>query len=258
MRMIRDDGTPLKPGIVLVLCIVGALACGGDGRALVAPGAAPAWAERVVPPRVPGDRPPLLVLLHGLGGDEDDLARLAPWMDERFQVVSLRAPRRYGTGHSWFTIDVRRNGTMRPHADQAREALLDLARWLAAAPARLGTDPDRTYVLGFSQGAMMAVGLVRTHPEQIAGAVVLSGSAVDEVFPVVAPRAAVARVAVFVAHGTKDELLPVANGQAIRDSFLGLAPDLTYREYPIAHGVNEDAMEDVAAWLTARLDGVAP
>jgi phospholipase/carboxylesterase len=253
-RIIRDASALLKPAAIAVVLAIAA-ACGGGGRPPVDPADAPEWPERVVEPRTASDRPPLLVLLHGIGGDENDLVRLAPYVDARFRVVSLRAPRTYGPGHSWFPIDVRANGTMRPHADVATAVLLDLARWLAAAPARLGTDPARTYVLGFSQGAMMSVGLVRTYPELVAGAVVLSGGGADEAFPLVAPRAAVGRVALFVGHGTEDDVLPVDRGRAIRDAFADLATDLTYREYPIAHGVNEDEMRDVAAWLAERLDG---
>src|SRR5262245_34606894 len=37
-------------------------------------------------------KPPLLLLLHGYGANEDDLFSLAPYLDERFRVVSARAP----------------------------------------------------------------------------------------------------------------------------------------------------------------------
>lgn len=241
-----------------IVVVVLAAACGDAERPTVDPAAAPEWPERVAEPRTASATPPLLVLLHGIGGDENDLLRLAPHVDARFRVVSLRAPRRYGPGYSWFQIDVRANGTIRPRADQARAAVVDLARWLAAAPDRLATDPTHTYVLGFSQGAMMAVGLVRAHPEQLAGAVVLSGSSAGDVFAVSAPRALVGRVPIFVGHGTADDVLPIAHGREIREAFGELTTDLTYREYPIAHGVDEDEMRDVSAWLTERLDGGGP
>src|SRR5262245_66215363 len=37
-------------------------------------------------------KPPLLLLLHGYGANEDDLFSLAPYLDERFMIVSARAP----------------------------------------------------------------------------------------------------------------------------------------------------------------------
>jgi len=251
--MIRERRALLKPSAaaLLLACLVGAC---GDGRPPIAADAAPAWSEQVIEPRDASDAPPLLVLLHGLGGKEGDLAKLAPYIDGRFRVVSLRGPRSYGPGHAWFQIDVLRTGGMRPHADEAKETLVDLARWLAAAPARLGTDPARSYVLGFSQGGMMVLGLVRTYPEQLAGGIVLSGSLLDDVFPAAAPAKSIATVPLFVGHGTNDDVLPIDRGHAIRDAFTGVAASLDYHEHPIAHGVNEDVMRDVSAWLTARLD----
>src|SRR5439155_16129454 len=91
--------------------------------------------------------PPLLVLLHGIGADENDLLPLARRLDPRFTVVSLRAPRPYHQGYAWFHIDFRPDGTVVPDVSQARATLGDLLGWLDAAPARLETDPTRTFVL---------------------------------------------------------------------------------------------------------------
>jgi len=258
MRMIRERRALLKPSALVLSLAVLVAACGRDARPPVEADAAPEWTEQVIEPREASDRPPLLVLLHGLGGNEGELAKLAPYVDGRFRIVSLRGPRSYGPGYAWFQIDVLRSAKMRPHPDQAKETLLDLARWLAAAPARLGTDPAKSYVLGFSQGGMMVAGLVRTYPEGVAGGIVLSGSLLDDVFPVAAPATAMGAVPLFVGHGTNDDVLPVDRGRAIRDAFTGVTARVDYHEYPIAHGVNEDVMRDVSAWLTARLDQTTP
>ncbi len=46
----------------------------------------------VRPPTQPSEAPPLLLLLHGVGSNERDLFALAPQLDERFLVLSVRAP----------------------------------------------------------------------------------------------------------------------------------------------------------------------
>lgn len=217
--------------------------------------AAPAWVERVVEPRAPSPTPPLLVVLHGIGADENDLLPLARVVDPRLRVVSLRAPHRYAIGYAWFELAFLPGGRVQPDLDQAAGSLAGLRDWLAAAPTRLGTDPARTYVLGFSQGAMMSLGVLRTRPELLAGVVALSGRDPEGLFPMTAPAAAVGRVPLFVAHGLHDDLLPVDNGRRTRDAFAGVSADLTYREYPIGHGVSDAEMRDVADWLARRLDG---
>ncbi len=240
------------------LLVTALVACGSNGAPVRSQPATSAstWVERVAEPRqaVTGP-PPLLVLLHGIGADENDLFPLARQLDLRFKVVSLRAPHDYHTGHAWFHIDFGPAGTVIPDVAQARATLADLVGWLADAPARLGTDPARTFLLGFSQGAMMSVGVLRTTPERLAGVVALSGRADETLFEVRAARDAIARVPLLVAHGIYDDVLPIENGRHTRDAFQGLSRDFMYREFPVRHGIDEAELTLVAAWLTAHLDG---
>lgn len=216
---------------------------------------APNWTARVAEPREtrPGCLPPLLVLLHGIGADEHDLFPLAAHLDPRLEVVSLRAPYDYYSGHAWFHLDVRPGGELVPDVAQARATLADLVRWVAAAPGRYGTDPRRTFLLGFSQGAMMSLGALCTAPERVAGVVALSGRSPKGLFDCPAQREETARVPLLVAHGTLDDVLPVASGRAIRDEFQALSKDFGYREFPIGHGISPDELELVASWLTKHL-----
>jgi phospholipase/carboxylesterase len=196
----------------------------------------------------------MLVLLHGIGANENDLVPLAGDLDPRLLVVSLRAPRPYHGGWAWFGLDFPAAGEVVPNVDQAHETVADLVRWLAAAPVRLGADPQQVYLLGFSQGAMMSLAVLWTAPERLAGVVALSGLFDDRLVTTAAPDAAVAHVPVFVAHGVEDRVLPIADGRAIRDRFQPVVEDFTYREYPIAHTITPDEKRDVGAWLTARID----
>ena len=196
----------------------------------------------------------MLVLLHGIGSNENDLVRLAGDFDPRLLIVSLRAPRPYQKGFAWFGLDFPAPGEVVPNVDQAHETVADLIRWLGAAPARLGADPQQVYLLGFSQGAMMSLAVLRTAPERLAGVVALSGLFDDRLVTTPAPDATVSHVPLFVAHGTQDRVLPIADGQAIRDRFQPVVENFTYREYPIAHTIAADETRDVAEWLTARID----
>jgi phospholipase/carboxylesterase len=238
----------------VALVVLALAACGmGD-----VPMSAPTWVERTVAPRQADARPPLLVLLHGIGADENDLLPLAPLVDPRFTVTSLRAPRPYHGGWAWFDLGFRADGSVVPDVAGARAAEADLVAWLAAAPARHGTDADRTFLLGFSQGAMMALGALGTVPERLAGVVALSGRTPEGLFEVRAPSDAIGRVPLLVAHGTHDDVLPVENGRRIRAAFAPTSRDLTYREFPVGHGIAPEEMQLVARWLTDHLDAPAP
>ena len=128
--------------------------------------------------RVSGRPPPLVVLLHGTGADEHDLLDAGEQLQQAFggelAVASLRAPLSLGYGgYAWFEgysfAPERRalEHTVRgaaPKGQQRRTdagpelfALTDSASrviaFLEAAPATLGTDPERTALFCFSQGA---------------------------------------------------------------------------------------------------------
>src|SRR5512142_2797709 len=107
-------------------------------------------ATRALPPRSPSPTPPLLVLLHGIGADEEDLLPLAQLLDPRFLVVSARAPHEAEPmGHRWYAIDWT---TTPPRADPAEMAASRdlLARFVEEATAAHGADPSRVFLLGFS------------------------------------------------------------------------------------------------------------
>jgi phospholipase/carboxylesterase len=251
--------TRSAPALLIVVALAALGACAdGDKTPVTASREQPppTWIARVAQARrVEPDRPPpLLVLLHGIGADENDLFSLATRLDPRFTVVSLRAPHGYHGGYAWFPIDFRPDGTVVPDVAQARETTADLVRWVAAAPARYHTDPRRTFLFGFSQGSMMSLGALYAAPERLAGVVALSGRAVDGISTTAAADGAIVAVPVFVAHGTHDDVLPVAEGRRIRDTLGPRCKDFTYREYPVGHGIGDDELAEVTAWLTAHLD----
>ena len=206
------------------------------------------------PPIVPADRPPLLVLLHGFGSNEADLYALAPQLDGRFAVVSLRGPVALGgPAFAWFRLEFTPNGLV-ADATGARSSRDLLLEEIDALVERLAVDPARVYVAGFSQGAIMAAALALTASERVAGAVLMSGRILPEMLPAEADRPKLAGKPILVVHGTHDDVLPIANGREGRDLLKALAVGLTYREYPMGHGVSPESLGDVTRWLTAQLD----
>ncbi len=215
-------------------------------------------AHVVRPPRTPSERPPLAVLLHGLGADENDLFGLAPWLDPRLAVVSARAPREaQPMGYSWFDIDWSEYPP-RIDARQVRESRDAILRFVADASAALGTDPSRTWLVGFSQGASMASACALHRPDLLRGIVAHSGRL---------PRAAIGDGAaagnglpalgafpVLWQHGSGDPVVPVEFGHEARDFLGGIGLDVDYCEYPIGHEISPQSLEDMSRWLSARID----
>jgi len=206
-------------------------------------------------PRHPPDGPPpLLLLLHGLGSNERDLVGLAPYLDPRFQIVSLRAPHSLmPDGYAWFELGWTANDVM-INFQQAEQSRVLLVGFIAEALAAYGGDPARVYLLGFSQGAIMSASVALIEPELIAGTVLMSGRIPEEIRPQIAATERLAGKPFLVVHGAADTVLPIQNGRASRAILATLPVALTYQEYAMAHEVSAQSLADVAAWLTARLD----
>ena len=198
--------------------------------------------------------PPLLLLLHGVGSNEEDLFGFAPYLDGRVLVVSARAPvaLEYG-GYGWFRIDFTPRG-MVADVEQGKQSLEMLPGFIDGLVESYGADARRVYLAGFSQGAMMSLALLLTRPEKVAGVVAMSGRLPSQVQEREPDREALQGKPVLVTHGLYDPVLPVGQARAARDYLGALPVDLTYREYPMAHEVSAESLRDVTGWLTGALD----
>lgn len=209
----------------------------------------------IQPPTKPtAGPPPTVVLLHGVRSNEHDLMGLAPYLDERFFIISVRAPLTLGPGaFGWYEIQFTPQGMIHDpaQAERGREAVLT---FLEEAVAAYGLDPKRLFLMGFSQGAITSLGVALTDPERVAGVVAMSGRLLPEIIPQIAPPKRLDGLPFFVAHGVADGVLPIQFGREIHSELTELPVALTYREYPMAHEVSPESLNDITAWLTQQLD----
>lgn len=210
--------------------------------------------HRVVPPRSPSPSPPLLVLLHGIGADEEDLLPLAPLLDPRFLVISARAPHPEPPGYRWYAVDW---SAVPPRADPAeiiasREVL---ARFVEEAVAAQGVEPSRVFLLGFSQGAIMALALLLARPDLVHGVVAHSGR-LSRLVETHATAAALSRAEVLLLHGEEDPVVPAAEGRKAYEVLASLlGPRAAWAAYPgLGHAISQESLGEAVRWLTARLD----
>ncbi|HUR25797.1 MAG TPA: alpha/beta fold hydrolase [Candidatus Thermoplasmatota archaeon] len=211
--------------------------------------------HHIVRPARPGPgKPPVLILLHGVGSNERDMASLAPAMDPRFLVVSVRSPIELGPdAFAWFHVTFNARGP----AIDAKEAAAGwkaLNQFIREVVAKYAGDATRVYVAGFSQGGIMSLAALLTAPELVAGAVCMSGRLLPELLPNAASRDLLARKAVLVVHGTADTRLGIDYARNARATLQELAIDLTYHELPMGHEITPDSLAITAKWLSSRLD----
>jgi len=131
-----------------------------------------------------GTAPATLLALHGMGGDENDL----------LPVCRAVAP-----GASVFD------------ENEIRRRANDLQEWIGSASAQYNLDPSRIYVLGYSNGANIAVATMLLHPGVIAGGVLLRPRLVLK--PETLPDLKGAPV--LIAAGETDTAIPLPETEAL-------------------------------------------
>lgn len=202
----------------------------------------------------PLERPPVLILLHGVRSSEAAMHTLAPSFDPRFVVVSLRSPLTVGPGqYAWFTVQFTPDGPV-INAVQARAAWERVPSVIDEVVAATGADPARVYLGGFSQGGIVTLATLLTAPERIAGALVMSGRLLPEVLPhVVAPERLREKPLLWV-HGTRDDVLGIEYLRAARAKLRMLPLSFSAQEFDMGHVVGSESLTAANAWLAARLD----
>ena len=213
-------------------------------------------AHRLVPPRSPSSRPPLLLMLHGIGADEHDLLPLAPAFDPRLLVVAARAPHDEPPGYRGYEIDW---SVVPPRADAKEIAAARdlLARYVEELVAEQHADPARVYLLGFSQGAIMSTTLLLSRPDLVRGVIAHSGR-LSRVPGADATAEQLAGAHALVLHGSDDPVVPVAQGRKAHEVLAGLMGDrATWHEYPgLGHGISDESLSAAVKWVEARLGDV--
>lgn len=207
-----------------------------------------ALAFRTVQP-APKHPTSLLVLLHGVGGDETNLASLAAGVPPETLVVMPRGPVALGPqAYGWFRVTFTGSGPVieAAEAEASRRLLADFLRQLQL---RHGVDGDHTVVAGFSQGGILSASVALSEPERVAGFGILAGRILPELEPRVAAPSRLARLRGIVAHGRLDEKLPVdwAHRASASLSRWGVAHGLHL--YPAGHALTAAMQADFLAWL---------
>ena len=203
----------------------------------------------------------LVVFLHGYGADGNDLIELGgQWraLMPEAAFVAPHAPERCAaspTGRQWFALshaqpDDPRGAEERWRGVVAARPAIDA--FLDAELARLGLDDSRLALVGFSQGAMMAlhVGLRRARaPAAIVG---YSGLLVgpEHLSEASARDARGERPPILLVHGDQDPLIPVeAMFMAMDDLAKAEIPSQWHLSFGVGHGIDAGGLRHGGLFL---------
>ncbi len=189
-----------------------------------------------------------MVLLHGLGSNEEDLMQVGELLEERFTVISLRAPlvSSYG-GYAWFQIEWTANG-IRYDAAEAAAAISKVQKVLEEIQDQTGVRRERFIVGGFSQGSMISLGATLAAPTVVGGLLFMSGQMVPELEAMGKPNSLVGLRAL-VQHGLQDEVLPASGGRETKSFLERLGATVEFHEYKMGHAISQESFTHIIGWL---------
>jgi phospholipase/carboxylesterase len=186
--------------------------------------------------------PRLLLLIHGLTGDENSMWVFARDLPSDYWMVAPRAPyvaQRPEGGYSWRPAEF----------DNLDEVSFDLLCSSAEALIRLvdeysasaGFEAPIFDVMGFSQGAAVSSALAFLYPDRVRKVGLLAGFVPRELERLVSQRPVEGKP-FFVAHGTKDEMVSIDRARASIETLERAGAQVTYCEDEVAHKVSVNCL----------------
>jgi phospholipase/carboxylesterase len=189
----------------------------------------------------PGNRqaaPPLL-LLHGTGGDENDLLPLGRAVAAGAPLLSARGPvLEHGMRRFFRRLD---EGVF--DEDDVRRRANDLAEFVVAARSRYGLAAP--IALGYSNGANIAAAVLLLRPDVLAGAVLLRAMVPLQQ----APTTDLAGKPVLIVSGTSDPIIPADNSARLATMLQQAGAEVQHRVLPVGHQLSQADLTLTKAWV---------
>lgn len=190
----------------------------------------------------------LIICLHGYGSSMDDLFSFADDLTNFGHVVSLNAP--YSTpwgGYAWFDLTYGQDGSVRiDDINQIESSVVLLKQEILKIQKSLAVPSTNTLLLGFSQGAMMALEYTFTINEPLLAAVILSGRGVVSENPLVDSTA------IIQTHGVQDQVIPIADARKLNIQLSKQMKNYVYQEYEdMGHGISPTCWQFVLEQIKA-------
>jgi phospholipase/carboxylesterase len=202
-------------------------------------------------PKVILDKNPLILMLHGYGSNEADLFSFAPELPDEYYVISARAPYdlQYGS-YAWYAINFDADQNKFSDNDQARASRDTIAGFIDELISNYAIDSNNVTLFGFSQGSILSYAVALSYPEKVNKVVAMSGYLNLEIVAEDYLKNNLSQLKIFASHGTVDQVIPVDWARKTPGILEKLGVAITYKEYPVGHGVAPQNFYDLKNWLT--------
>jgi phospholipase/carboxylesterase len=188
---------------------------------------------------------PTLLLLHGTGGNEEDLIPLGQELIPGAAILSPRGKvSEYGAPRFFRRLA---EGVF-DHEDLLFRTH-ELAGFVGTAAEEYGFDPSKVVAVGYSNGANVAASAILLHPGLLRAAVLFRAMVPFE--PEVTPD--LSGMLVFMAAGRMDRMIPQDNTQHLADILTEAGADVDLRWRNVGHPLTYEEVGEAKQWLAGML-----
>jgi phospholipase/carboxylesterase len=190
---------------------------------------------------------PLVVFLHGHGGNEAHVLQLAPRLSRRNYIcISLRGPHETGPrrdgrpGYAW--------GAQGKTSTLIEDYVL---RAVELTRRSYHVHSERIYLAGVSEGATLAYNLGLQFPEKFGGVISLNGARSRHGGPLLR-LPAVRDLRVFIGHGIANAKVPLSLAREDYRLLYTAGINVKLHTYPSNNKLHPDMLRDINRWMMSR------
>jgi phospholipase/carboxylesterase len=188
---------------------------------------------------------PTLLVLHGTGGNEEDLIPLG---QELLPGAAILSPRGKVSEYGAPRFFRRLAEGVFDHEDLLFRTH-ELAGFVEAAAEEYGFDPSKVVAVGYSNGANVAASAILLHPGLLRAAILFKAMVPFE--PEVTPD--LSGMPVFMAAGRMDRMIPQDNTQRLADILTEAGADVDLRWRNVGHPLTYEEVGEAREWIAVML-----
>jgi phospholipase/carboxylesterase len=174
-------------------------------------------------------------------------------LPENLLWVSGRGPVAFTPGaYDWYPV----TQFGRPDPTQLEKALGSIDDFIGELLEVYPIDPQKLFLMGFSQGSMISMSFLLTRPQRIAGVIAQSGY-VPAQFGLEIDEAGVKGKPVVMVHGFEDVSMPLDWSHQSRDFLMNYGLDVEYYNFHMGHTITAESLAAVRKWMEKQLGEIA-
>ena len=191
-----------------------------------------------------------IIMLHGYGSNKEDLFSFSDYMNPDDLIISVQAPNKMDYGsYCWWAINLDESMKFTMEISQAKESIELLHDFISMYLSKnYNFSFENVFLLGFSQGAMIAYALSSNYPNFYKKVIALSGKIPNEVVKY-KERNNYLSHNFFCSHGIYDQVIPIHIGRESSEWLTKKEIRHIFLEFESQHGVSPENFEKMKSWI---------